>query len=327
MKPIKLLDEKQKLDGIKIPEVSVVVPISERHDDIRKLYLLYSEELARMDKTHEFVFVVDGNFQLAYDELKRLKAEGHPIRIIKFSKNFGESTALMEGFRQVRGRKILTMASYIQVEPGDLVKVFSAYEQGNELVITHRYPRKDPLINRIQSNVYHFLVHKLTGTKFHDITSGVRLFDRKILSNFVLYGDLHRFIPIFAWQRGLKVKEVKVAQRKEDTSTRLVKPGVYVRRLLDILTLFFLVKFTKKPLRFFGLIGISLAAIGFIITAYLTALRLLLLTGLSNRPLLLLGILLMVFGIQIMSVGLVGELIIFNHAKDLKDYNIEEIIE
>ncbi len=309
------------------PEVSVVVPISERHDDLKQLYKIYADELTNIGKSFEFLFVVDGNFPTACNDLQKLKNNENSLRIIKLAKNFGESTALMEGFRQARGDTVLTLASYIQVEPEELSKVFAAYGDGNDLVITRRYPRKDPLINRLQSNVYHYLVRKLTGTPFKDITSGMRLINKRILSEFQLYGDLHRFIPIFAMQRGLKVKEVNVSQRKEDTQVRVVKPGIYLRRVLDILTLFFLVKFTRKPLRFFGLVGTALFLPGIVITAYLGILRLFGGIGLANRPLLLLGILLMVFGIQTLSVGLVGELILFSHARELKDYNIEEIVE
>jgi glycosyltransferase involved in cell wall biosynthesis len=270
---------------------------------------------------------VDGNFPIAYKSLKELKDEGAPIRIIKFGRNFGESNALMEGFAQAVGDKILTLASYIQVDPNSLNKVFSAYNDGNDLVITRRFPRKDPLINRLQSETYHYIIRKLTGTEFKDITSGLRLINKKILSEFNLYGDMHRFIPIFAIRKGLKVKEVNVTQRKEDTKVRLVKPGIYLRRLLDIFTLFFLVKFTKKPLRFFGLIGSTFFTIGGIITAYLAVLRIFGNIGLTNRPILLLGILMIVFGLQLLSVGLIGELILFTRAKEIEHYRIDEIIE
>jgi len=310
-----------------VPEVTVVVPISERHDSLESLYQLYASELKGINKTFEFLFVLDGHFPKAQEDLRKLQGDGHPVRIIKFSKHFGESTALMEGFRQAQGKVILTLASYIQIEPSDLPGIFSAYDEGYDLVITHRHPRIDPLLNRIQSRIYHYLVNKLTGTRFKDITCGVRLIKREVLSEFNLYGDLHRFIPIFAFHKGLTVKEVKVHQRKEDTQLRLVRPGIHLRRILDILTLFFLVKFTKKPLRFFGLIGSGFFFCGTIITAYLAALRILAKVGLANRPLLLLGILLMVFGIQIFSVGLLGELILFSHAKEIEKYRIEEIIE
>ena len=318
----KVLHEK-----VERPEVSVVVPISERHDDLRRLYKLYSEELTKIGRTYEFLFVVDGAFPEACRELRKLVGEGNPVKVIKLARAFGESTALMEGFKQAKGKAVLTMAAYLQIEPEDLKKLFSAYEEGNDLVVSRRYPRRDPLINRIQSYAYHYLVRRLTGTPFRDITSGTRLFKKDILSQFVLYGDLHRFIPIFAVQQGRKVKEISVSQRKEDTQLRVVAPGVYLRRIIDILNLFFLVKFTRKPLRFFGLVGSLLILPGTIITLYLGVLRLFGATELANRPLLLFGIILIVFGIQIFSVGLVGELILFSHAKDIKDYTIEEIIE
>ena len=311
----------------KSPDISVVVPISERHDDMRLLYKLYADKLTTMKNSFEFVFVLDGDFNIAGKALQELKDQGNPIRIIKLAKSFGESTALMEGFRQAKGKAIITLASYIQIEPEDLFKVFSAYKEGNDMVITRRFPRKDPLINRVQSIVYHYLIRKLTGSPFKDITSGMRLFDKKVLSEVVLYGDLHRFIPIFALERGLKVKEVKVTQRKEDTQVRVVKPGTYLRRILDIITLFFLVKFTKKPLRFFGLMGTALFLPGFFVSTYLALMKLFSEVSLSEKPLLLAGILLMIFGIQIFSVGLVGELILFSHAKDIEDYKIEEVIE
>jgi glycosyltransferase involved in cell wall biosynthesis len=310
-----------------VPEVTVVVPVSERHDSLESLYQLYASELKGIGKTFEFLFVLDGPFPKAQEDLRKLQGDGCPLRIIKFSKHFGESTALMEGFRRAKGNTILTLASYIQIEPSDLKDIFSAYDEGYDLVITHRYPRIDPLLNRIQSRIYHYLVNRLTGTRFKDITCGVRLIKREVLSEFNLYGDLHRFIPIFAFHKGLKVKEIRVHQRKEDTQLRFVRPGIHLRRILDILTLFFLVKFTKKPLRFFGLIGSAFFIGGGIITVYLAGLRLIAKVGLANRPLLLLGILLMVFGIQIFSVGLLGELILFSHAKEIEKYRIEEIIE
>jgi glycosyltransferase involved in cell wall biosynthesis len=310
-----------------VPEVSVVVPISERHDDITKLYSIYADALSKLNKSFEFIFILDGHFQAAREALDRLIAEGKPARVIEFPRKAGEAAALMEGFRQAHGEAILTLASYIQVDPNDLGKVFAAYENGNDLVITRRFPRIDPWFNRIQSFAFHYILRKMTGTSFRDITSGMRLIKREVALDFTLYGDLHRFIPIFAIQKGRKVEEVKVAQRKEDTGIRIVNLGAYLRRILDTLTLFFLIKFTRKPLRFFGLMGTFLFIPGLAVTAFLGAMRLFGGMSLSNRPLLLLGFLLMVFGMQLLSVGLVAELILFIHAKDIKDYNIQEIIE
>lgn len=310
-----------------ISHVSVVVPITERHDDLKVLYKLYRDELVRLGKDFEFIFVLVGDFEIAFRDVSELVAADDRVKVIRLSRRLGESAALREGFRHARGNVILTLASYIQVEPEDLGKVFAAYEAGNDLVITRRYPRRDPFVNRIQSAVYHFLVGRLTGAPFKDITSGMRLVNKEIVSRLVLYGDLHRFLPIFAVLRGIKTAEVRVSQRQEDLQVRIVEPGIYLRRILDLITLFFLVKFTRKPLRFFGLIGFSLFLPGLLVTAYLTVLRLFGNAVLANRPLLLLGILLMVFGVQCLSIGLVGELIVFSHAREMKDYEIEEILE
>jgi glycosyltransferase involved in cell wall biosynthesis len=311
-----------------VPDVSVVIPISERHDDMTQLYQLYASELEKMHKTFEFIFVLDGHFPTALDDLQALVTnKKNHIKIVKFSTRYGESAALMEGFKHANGTKILTLAAYIQIKPEELHKLFAASEDGYDLVITRRFPRQDPMVNRIQSSIYHYLVRKLTKAPFRDISSGMRLINKEIVSEFLLYGDLHRFVPIFARHKGIKVKEVEVSQRKEDFHVRLVKPGIYLRRFLDLITLFFLVKFTTKPLRFFGLIGSSLFIFGVLITAYLTILKILTDIALSNRPLLLLGILLMVFGIQVFSIGLVSELLLFSHAKDLDNYKVSEIIE
>jgi len=320
-------DFDQNLQQEEPPEVSVLVPICERHDDLTELYRLYSNELSKLGKSFEFIFVVAGAFDTALADLSKLRSSDKRIRVTRIPARFGESTALLEGFREARAPLIMTLASYIQIEPTDLSEVFRAYAEGYDIVVTRRYPRIDPFLNRMQSALYHFIIRKLTGTPFRDITSGLRLINREVLPKLVLYGDLHRFIPIFALQRGIRIKEVAVSQRKEDTRVRLVTPGVYLRRILDILTLFFLVKFTRKPFRFFGLIGSSLFLAGLLLTAYLTAYRLFGHFGLANRPILLLGILLMVFGIQTLSIGLIGELIIFSHAKDIQDYNIDDLLE
>jgi hypothetical protein len=166
----------------------------------------------------------------------------------------------------------------------------------------------------------------MTPTHFHDISCGLKGMKKRVLEEINLYGDLHRLFPILADNYGFIIKEIKAKQRSEDTTIRLVKMGSYTRRLLDILTIFFITKFTMKPLRFFGLVGMSFFGIGSIITGYLGFYRLLGFGGIAERPLLLLGVLLMVLGIQTLSIGLIGEIIIFIHARGLKEYHIEEYL-
>jgi glycosyltransferase involved in cell wall biosynthesis len=307
-------------------DLSVVIPVSERHDDLALLYKSYSSELTRLGHSFEFIFVIDGRFRDALDTLQRLKKDNLSVRIIKFQRSFGEATALSVGFSRAAGRRILTLSPYFQVEPDEVGKVIEALD-GNDLVITRRYPRTDSWINRIQSWVFNRLTGWLTGIRYHDIACGLRGMSHEVADALNLYGDLHRFIPVIANKQGFRIVEISIRQHPLDRAIRIKKPGVYLRRALDILIIFFLTKFTKKPLRFFGLIGSTLFVVGSLITLYLGIYRILGLGGIAERPMLLLGVLLMVLGVQLLSIGLIGEIVIFTHARQMKDYRVAEILE
>ena len=219
------------------------------------------------------------------------------------------------------------LTSYFQVEPHEIHDLIQKLvEDDQDLVIGWRHPRIDAFFNRVQSRVFHWLVRILTGTSYHDVSCGLRVMTRRVVEEVRLYGDLHRFFPLLAHQRGFKIAEVPVQQSPHDAARRMHRPGVYLRRFLDILTLFFLYKFTKKPLRFFGLVGSGILGAGAIITGYLGLDRLLG-VPLAGRPLLVLGVLLMVFGVQLFSIGLLGEIIIFTHARGVKEYQTRDILE
>ena len=307
-------------------DLSVVIPITERYDDLRLLYQSYASELKRLERSFEFIFVIDGQFPGVLETLQQLKSENPSIRIIKFERSFGEAAALLAGFNFTSGKRILTLSSYFQVEPSEIGKVIEAMD-GTDLVITRRYPRTDSLINRFQSRVFHWLVSRFTGAAYHDITCGLRGMSRAVAQELDLYGDLHRFIPLMAYKHGFKVAEVPVRQHPMDRAIRIFQPGIYLRRFLDILTVFFLTKFTRKPLRFFGLIGSTLFFTGSLVTLYLGLYRIFGFGGIAERPLLLLGVLLMVLGVQLFSIGLIGEIVIFTHARQMKDYRVEEILD
>ncbi len=315
------MTEKENLD------ISVIVPVVERYNNLHQLYSEFSSAFDKLDKSHEFIFVVDGGFFEAFEDLKKLKTKHPSIKIIKLVKNFGESMALSIGAEKAQGNYIFTLSSYFQVEPEIINTIWNELNNGYDLVLARRYPRIDSRLNRFQSLIFHWLIWKITSTHFHDISCGLKGMKRKVFEKIDLYGDLHRFIPILANKYGFKIKEVKARQRKEDTTIRLVRAGTYSRRLLDILTVFFITKFTMKPLRFFGLIGMALFGMGGVITGYLGLYRILGLGGIADKPLLLLGVILMVLGVQTLSIGLIGEIIIFTHARAVKEYNVEEYLE
>jgi glycosyltransferase involved in cell wall biosynthesis len=309
------------------PDVSVVIPIVERVGDLRQLHNEFAAELERLGKTFEFIFVVDESQRGCVPVLRELQSVVETeIVIVLLGGAFGESAALTLGLERARGEKVLTLASYFQVDPRGLASAFEALDAGADLVAGRRHPRIDSFFNRLQSRLFHSFVGRLTGTRFNDVSCGFKLMKRRVASELNLYGGLHRFIPLLALNRGFSVTEVPLPQRNEDRGTRYYGTGVYLGRLLDILTVFFLTKFTRTPLRFFGLLGSALFALGFLLDLIAVVQRAVLDQGIADRPILLLGVLLMVLGVQTLSLGLVGEIIIFTHARNVREYQVAEVI-
>jgi glycosyltransferase involved in cell wall biosynthesis len=317
------------------PDVSVVIPIVERYGDLRQLYREFAAELDRLGKHAEFLFVVDESQKGALPVLRELQSEQREddeIVIITLGGSFGESAALTLGLERARGERILTLASYFQVDPRGLASAFDALDApdavagGADMVVGRRHPRIDSSFNRLQSTLFHRLLGRLTGTRFHDISCGFKLMRRRVGRELNLYGGLHRFIPLLALSRGFKVVEVPLPQRDEDRGTRYHGTGAYLGRMLDILTVFFLTKFTRTPLRFFGLLGTALFGLGFAVDLIVATQKVFFGSGLADRPALLLGVLLMVLGVQTLSLGLIGEIIIFTHARNIREYQVAEVI-
>jgi glycosyltransferase involved in cell wall biosynthesis len=311
----------------KDPDVSIVVPVVERHGDLAQLYTEFAAELTRLGLTAEFIFVVDEQLREVVPALQEIQPRaGQEVAIVLLGGPFGESAALTTGFAKARAGRIVTLAAYFQVEPAGLGPALQALDDGVDLVVGRRHPRIDSHFNRLQSRLFHGIVHSLTRTDFHDISCGFKVMKRRVARELSLYGGLHRFIPLLALQRGFTVREIAVPQRQEDRATRYYGTPTYLGRLLDILNIFFLTKFTRTPLRFFGLLGAGLFTLGVGIDLIVAIEKVLFATGLADRPLLLLGVLLMVLGVQTLSLGLIGEIIIFTHARNVRDYKVAEVI-
>ncbi len=306
--------------------LSAVVPVTERLDPVADVYRAYRKSLEAVGLPYEIIFVLDGPFPRERALLEQLKAEaGGALKIITLSQPFGESTALSVGFDSAAGDVILTLPAYLQVDPDELPRLVRALD-GADMVVGRRWPRKDSALNRIQSTAFNALVRSLLKVPFHDLGCGVRVFRRKVMEEVQIYGDYHRFLPLLAAAQGFRVEELDVRQSTLDQHRRLYAPGTYVRRLFDILSIYFLIKFTRKPLRFFGLVGATIFAVGLLISVYVVLERLVLGVSLAERPLFVVGCLGMVLGVQIIAVGLVGEIVIFTHAGEIKDYKIEKTI-
>ncbi len=311
-----------------IPDVSVIIPVVERHSDLGLLFSEYAAEVEALGRTAEYIFVVDYREREVIPTLRELQRQtDRDVTLVLLGGTFGESSALTVGLERARGALIVTVAAYFQVEPHGLRAAVAAVDAGADLVVGRRHPRVDSLFNRLQSSLFHAVVNWMTGSSFKDISSGFRVMKRRVAEELNVYGGLHRFIPVLARTQGFKVEELPIPQRREDAPTRYYGVAVYLKRMLDVLTLFFLIKFTRSPLRFFGLIGLGVGAAGGAITLYLGIYRILGLGAIAGRPLLLLGVLLMVLGIQTLSLGLIGEIIIFTHARSMRDYQVAEVIE
>lgn len=308
-------------------QLSAVVVVGERRDDLASLAREYWSALAATRQTFELIFVVDGHRQDAVGALTRVQSsEQLPIKIVQLSRSFGDATALMCGVDRARGEKIVTLPAYYQVDPEEIPSLIAESAEHDVLVV-RREPRRGGQFERFRRRAFHRILETITGHRFNDLGCYVRVLDRKVLEELRLYGDQHRFLPVLAQNSGFSIVEVAARQSEHDDFRSRYRLREYLHRLLDIFTIFFLVRFTKKPLRFFGMIGSIIGIAGGLILTVLVFQRLFLEMPLADRPALLLSSLLAVLGLQLFSLGLLGELIIFTHARSLKEYKIAEIIE
>lgn len=307
-------------------DLSAIIVYYEKYeyDEIKSLFNEYKFNLDKTGLRYEFIFVIDGNLPKVVDEVKSLAKSEKNIRIIKLGRWFGDATSLQAGFEASEGELIITLPSFQQVEAEE-IPVMIENIKGNDMVVGWRWPRMDSFLNNLQSKLFNSIVKTFVGTKFNDLKCNVRLFKREILDNIYMYGDQDRFLPLWAWRLGYKVKEIKVKQHKADYRQKLYPIKSYIQRTLELVSLFFLIKFTKRPIRFFGSSGLIIFSLGALLSLILFIQRFFFDISLADRPIVLVGLLLIVFGILAFAIGLVGELIIFTHAKDIKDYIIEDV--
>lgn len=305
--------------------ISVIVPVGSRFADPQELYAGYKLGLEATGSDYQMIFVLDGPNPSVLSGLEQLISRDEAITVVSLSRSFGEATALMAGFEQASGDVIVTLPAYHQIEPSEIGKLVSGLANA-DLCYGRRWPRAESWIAGRRRAIFHRLVSYFTGLKVHDLGCGARAMRRQVLAEMQLYGDQHRFIPILADRLGFRAREVDVQQSHQDRFEGIYRVSEYTHQVLDIFTVFFLVRFTKKPLRFFGMVGVSTFMIGLIITLVLVVQRFF---GqpLADRPALLLSSLMVVLGLQLFAIGLLGELIIFTHAKTLKDYQVEKVIE
>jgi glycosyltransferase involved in cell wall biosynthesis len=288
------------------------VPLFNEEATVAALYKEVRAALESKNLAWEIVYVDDGSTDNSHQELVRLHAAQTNVRVVRLRRNFGKAVALSAGFEAARGTVVVTMDADLQDDPAEIPHLLAKLDEGYDLVSGWKCDRQDPFARRMFSRVYNGVSSAVTGLKLHDMNCGLKAYRAEVLENVRLYGDMHRFIPVLAHHIGYRTTEIPVNHRPRLNGRSRYGIERYTRGFFDLLTVAYLGRYRHRPLHFFGGIGMLLGAAGFAILAYLTAIKL---GGASigGRPLLLLGILLFVVGIQFFSLGLVGELLTSNH--------------
>jgi glycosyltransferase involved in cell wall biosynthesis len=292
--------------------VSVVVPLLNEEHTVATLYGQVAAALDATGRPWELVYVDDGSTDGSYRELVRLHAAHTNVRVVRLRRNFGKAAALAAGFDASSGSTIVTIDADLQDDPAEIPRLLATLDEGFDLVSGWKCDRQDPLARRLFSRLYNGATGFVTGVKLHDMNCGLKAYRAEVLRNVKLYGEMHRFVPVLAHHQGFRTTEIAVNHRPRLNGRSRYGLERYIRGFFDLLTVAYMGRYRHRPLHFFGGIGLSLGSVGAGILLYLTVLKLGG-SGIGGRPLLLLGILLVVVGIQFFSLGLVGEMLTSHH--------------
>ena len=306
--------------------ISVVVPV---HDEERRVALLHEELSAAIQplgQLWEVVFVDDGSIDGTFAALTRLHARHEEVRVVRLRRNFGKAAALQAGFEAAQGDVVVTIDGDLQDDPAEIPRLLAKLEEGFDLVSGWKTKRRDPLTRRIPSRVFNRVTGRLSGLRLHDLNCGLKAYRAEVLSGLRIYGELHRFVPVLAHYRGFRVAEIPVNHRPREHGRSRYGMERYVRGFLDLLTVTFMGRYRHRPLHLFGGVGLLLGAVGTLLLVYLTVLKL---TGeaIGHRPLLTLGVLLVVVGVQLVSLGLVSELVASHHEERTGGRQLEQHVD
>jgi glycosyltransferase involved in cell wall biosynthesis len=298
--------------------ISVVVPVQ---DEERSVALLYDELAAALEplgQEWEVLYVDDGSTDGTFAALTRLQAREPAVRIVRLRRNFGKASALAAGFARAAGEVVVTVDGDLQDDPQEIPRLLAKLDEGFDLVSGWKTRRRDPWRRRALSRAFNAVTGWLSGLRLHDLNCGLKAYRAEVLRGLRLYGELHRFIPVLAHYRGFRVAELPVNHRPREHGRSRYGVERYLRGFFDLLTVTFMGRYRYRPLHLFGSVGLVLGLVGFGLLAYLTVLKA---TGeaIGGRPLLTLGVLLLVVGIQLFSLGLVGELVTSLHEERTSD--------
>lgn len=314
----------------KIPDLSIVIPVYNEAANLPELHQEISDACRSLEKSCEILFVDDGSQDDTLSVCKQLLKNDPRIKIIQLRKNFGQTAALSAGFDNARGEIIITMDADLQNDAGDFGLLIEKIEGGHDLVSGWRVKRKDKFVTRrLPSILANWLISRITGVKLHDYGCTLKAFRREIIKHIKLYGELHRFIPAIASNVGVSIAEVKVNHRKRRHGKSKYSVWRFPKVILDLLTVKFLLSYSTRPLQIFGTLGLISGIIGGVIGLWLAYVRLIRLEGISGRPLLFLAILLIVIGIQFITLGLLAEIMVraYHESTEKRIYFVRNIIQ
>jgi glycosyltransferase involved in cell wall biosynthesis len=292
--------------------VSVVVPLLNEEATLEQLYAELESALAGTGLAWEVVFVDDGSTDGSYRELARLHAAHLNVRVVRLRRNFGKAAALAAGIEVADGDVVVTMDADLQDDPAEIPNLLAKLDEGFDVVSGWKCDRQDPFVRRFVSRIYNTATRLATGVKLHDMNCGLKAYRAEVFEHVRLYGERHRFVPVLAHHLGFSVAELPVNHRARENGNSRFGIERYLRAPFDLLTILFMGRYRYRPLHLFGGVGLSASLAGAAILAYLTVDKI---GGsaIGGRPLLLLGVLLMVVGIQFLSLGLIGEMLTSHH--------------
>ena len=298
-------------NSVQEPDIglSVIIPIFEEAENIRLLHDELNAVLEGLDRRSEIIFIDDGSGDGSYEILEEVQRENHRVRVIRFRRNFGQTAAMAAGLHYAQGDIVVTMDGDRQNDPADIPALLDKVEEGFDLVCGWRYDRKDKYWSRkFPSMLANKLISRTTEVELHDYGCTLKAMRSEVAKNITLYGELHRFIPAVASRMGVNIAEIKVNHRPRTLGKTKYGISRTFRVLLDLITVFFLLRFSGRPMHFFGLPGLVSGGIGFLLALYTTFERLFMGVPMGSRPVFLLAILMILIGIQFIVIGLLGEM-------------------
>jgi glycosyltransferase involved in cell wall biosynthesis len=312
-------------------ELSIVIPLFNEEENVEPLYAQLKEAMEPLEQSYEIIVVDDGSTDRSFELLKGLHAQDKRLRVIRFRRNFGQTAAFAAGFEHAQGRVVVTMDADLQNDPADIPRLLEKLEEGYDVVSGWRVERWKSawLTRRLPSVVANRLISETTGVHLHDYGCSLKAYRDEVVKNINLYGELHRFIPAMASWMGVSVTEIPVHYQPRQFGRSKYGLSRTIKVILDLLTVRFLLSYATRPIHIFGSLGLAMSGLGSILGLYLSVVKLALGQDIGSRPLLLLAILLMVLGVQMITMGLLGELVVrtYHESQGKRIYVIREILE